>query len=57
VKLWVLSDWHMEQRVVFDPPRPDFDAPVVAGDVSKALQAPHRAQRGDPARLELVLQI
>ena len=34
MRLWVLSDWHMEQRIVFDPPRPAFDVLVVAGDVS-----------------------
>jgi hypothetical protein len=38
VRLWVLSDWHMEQRIVFDPPRPAFDVLVVAGDVSNALE-------------------
>jgi hypothetical protein len=32
--LWVISDWHMEQRLVFDPPPPAFDVLVVAGDVS-----------------------
>ena len=35
VKLWILSDWHMEGRCGgFAPPRPDFDVLVVAGDVS-----------------------
>ena len=34
MKLWAISDWHMEQRIVFDPPRPAFDVLVVAGDVS-----------------------
>jgi predicted MPP superfamily phosphohydrolase len=38
VRLWVLSDWHMEQRIVFDPPQPAFDVLVVAGDVSNALE-------------------
>jgi predicted phosphodiesterase len=34
MKLWVISDWHMEQRREFIPPRPNFDVLVVAGDVS-----------------------
>ena len=34
MRLWVISDWHMEQRITFDPPRPAFDVLVVAGDVS-----------------------
>jgi 3',5'-cyclic AMP phosphodiesterase CpdA len=38
VRLWVLSDWHMERRITFDPPRPAFDVLVVAGDVSNRLE-------------------
>jgi len=35
VKLWILSDWHMEGRFAgFAPPRPEFDVLVCAGDVS-----------------------
>lgn len=35
MKLWILSDWHMEQRFAgFNPPRPEFDVLVCAGDVS-----------------------
>jgi predicted phosphodiesterase len=38
MKLWVLSDWHMEMRISFDPqPRPDFDVLVVAGDVENVI--------------------
>jgi hypothetical protein len=38
VRPWVISDWHMERRAVFDPPRPAFDVLVVAGDVSHRLE-------------------
>lgn len=35
MKLWILSDWHMEQRFGgFAPPRPEFDVLICAGDVS-----------------------
>ena len=33
MKLWVISDLHCERRSDFDPPRPDFDVLVCAGDV------------------------
>jgi len=35
MKLWCISDWHMETRLVFEPPRPDFDVLVCAGDVEE----------------------
>ena len=38
MRLWVVSDWHMEQRITFDLPRPAFDVLVVAGDVSNVLE-------------------
>jgi predicted phosphodiesterase len=43
VKLWILSDWHLETRLAFDPPRPDFDVLVAAGDIEDSIT---RAIRG-----------
>jgi hypothetical protein len=33
VRLWVISDLHMESHRTFDPKRPEFDVLVCAGDV------------------------
>ena len=38
MKLSCISDLHLEQRAVFDPPRPEFDVLVVAGDVSENIE-------------------
>ena len=37
MKLWILSDWHPEMRLAFDPPRPAFDVMVCAGDVEEPI--------------------
>lgn len=39
MKMWILSDWHMETRLAFEPPRPDFDVLVAAGDVDDSIAA------------------
>lgn len=39
MKLWVLSDWHLNRRRgAFAPPRPAFDVLVVAGDVTDTVK-------------------
>lgn len=40
MRLWILSDWHLNRRRGdFNPPRPAFDVLVVAGDVSDTMKA------------------
>ena len=39
MKLWVLSDWHLNRhRGAFAPARPVFDVLVVAGDVTDTVK-------------------
>lgn len=38
MKLWIISDWHLETRLAFTPPRPDFDVLVAAGDVDDSIE-------------------
>jgi predicted phosphodiesterase len=40
MKLWILSDWHLETRLSFAAPRPDFDVLGAADDsIEHAIQA------------------
>jgi predicted MPP superfamily phosphohydrolase len=39
MRLWVLSDWHLDIfHGDFNPPRPEFDVLVVAGDVHDSIE-------------------